>query len=377
MDLARLSVSILSGSGDEREFLSLPLSLYRADPLWVAPLTAGERDRWDPKKNPVLSTRWVRRFLARREGRVVGRVAAIVDPAFSARWLADSGFFGFLECEEDPETARALLGAAEASLRERGVSHVLGPVNLSTQEEVGTLIEGFESPPMVLSPYNPRYLPALIEGSGYTTHTDFHSYQWLPSMKLTPAAERIMRGGRGPSGLVVRPVDPKRWDEDCLVLHRLYNESFESVWGFVPMSWEEFRAQAGQFRPFLQPELVRIAEWDGVPAGFALALPDVNEALRPIRGRLWPFGWVRLLRAIPRVRGARFVLLGVLPRFGGRGIGVRLAAGVADACRRLGVTHGEASLVRSNNADVSRVIGALQATPVKTYRLYQKRIGPQ
>jgi GNAT superfamily N-acetyltransferase len=372
----RLAIDAVSGRHDERAFVAFPYALYAADELWVAPLPGEERARWDERRNPALRGRWTRRYLARRDGRVVGRVAAIEDPAFAERWLPGSGFFGFFECADDPEAARGLLEAAAAALRGRGLRHALGPVNLSTHDEVGALVEGFDSPPMLLSPYNPRYLPALIEGAGYTARTDYRSYRWLPAMGLAPAAARIVRAAERGAGRAVtlRPVDPRRWDEECRVLHDLYNASFDAVWGFVPMSWDEFRARAEQFRPFLAPELVRVAEADGYAAGFGLALPDANEALRPLRGRLWPLGWLRLVRALPRVRGARFVLLGVRPGYTGRGIAVRLAAEVAEGCRRHGVRYGEVSLVREGNEEVKRVVAALGCTALKTYRLYEKPI---
>ena len=376
MGRGRLAVDAVCGMRDERAFVAFPYALYAADELWVAPLRGEERDRWDERRNPALRGRWARRYLARRDGRVVGRVAAIEDPAFAGRWLPGSGFFGFFECADDPEAARGLLDTVAAALRGRGLAHAVGPVNLSTHDEVGALVEGFDSPPMLLSPYNPRYLPALIEGAGYTARADYQSYRWLPAMGLAPAAARILRAARRGAGrgVSVRPVDPRRWEEECRGLHELYNASFEAVWGFVPMSWDEFRVRAEQFRPFLAPELVHVAEMDGRPVGFGLALPDANEALRPLRGRLWPFGWLRLLRALPRVRGARFVLLGVRPGYTGRGIAVRLAAEVAEGCRRHGVRYGEASLVRAGNEEVERVVAALGCTPLKTYRLYEKRI---
>jgi GNAT superfamily N-acetyltransferase len=377
MEPGRLTVSTVSGNRDERDFHALPRRLYREDSQWVSPLPGEERAVWDPRRNPALRARWAARFLARRGDRMVGRVAAFFDPAFHERWIANAGFFGFFECEDDRDAARGLFDAAEDALRARGVKTVLGPVALSTHGEVGALVEGFDSPPMILSPYNARHLPGLIEAAGYTVHTDYHSYRWLPSMRLSPAAERLMAAARGGAtgGVVVRPVDTRRWDAECRTIHRLYNECFDHVWGFVPMTWEEFETQAAQFRPVLRPELVLVAEQRGDAVGFALALPDVNEALRPLRGRLWPFGWFRLLRSLPRIHGVRFILLGVRPGFTGRGIAVRLSAGVADGCRRLGVTHGEASLVRSSNDEVKRVIAALQSTPLKTYRLFQKRIG--
>lgn len=357
-----------------RAFCQLPFTLYRDDPRWVAPLRAAERARWDPARNSSLRRRRAWRFIARRGDRVVGRVAAVADQEFAARWEPATGFFGFFECENDPATAGALLEAAERALGEAGLNRAIGPVNLSTQDEVGMLVDGFASRPMLLSPYNPPYYPRLLIDAGYSPWRDFHAFRWTPDAPQAPAVERLQRrlAARGSTGVQLRASQPQRWNAELRELHALYNDSFADVWGFVSISWEEFTERAGEFRRFYRPELVVFADVGGQPAGFGLALPDVNEALHRLHGRLLPWGWLRLLRDVPRIRTARLILLGVRPEFRGRGIAALIANQIADAARRMGVREAELSLVLDSNREMRHVIAAFGGTRVKTYRLYVK-----
>ena len=374
MIAAELEVVPVETRSARRAFRNLPYDLYRDDARWVPPLRADERHRWSRRRNASLELRRAHRFLARRGHRVVGRVASVLDPEFARRWSPRAGMFGFFECENDVPAARALLGAAEARLHDAGCRRVLGPVNLTTNDEVGLLIDGFDSPPMLLSPYAPPYYADLVTAAGYVPHRDYHAYGWTPHTPLAPVVERVRRLARR-RGVVVRASDPSRWNEEHRLLFELYNAAFSDVWGFVPLSWSEYRERAGSFRRFYRPELVLFAECGGRPAGFGLALPDVNELLAKVGGRLWPLGWLRLARGVPRLRTARFILLGVLPEFRALGVAVAVAAEMAEAARRLGIERGELSLVQAENRKIQTVIAACGGPRVKTYRLYEKRLG--
>jgi len=373
MDPEAIEIVAVASRAEQRAFWTLPYAFYRRDPNWVAPLRPMERQRWSPRHNASLRTRRVRRFLARRDGRVVGRIASVVDPAFAARWEAEAGFFGFFECPDDAGVARALLGAAEADLHAQGVRHVLGPVNLTTNDEVGLLVNGFDSRPMVLSPYNPPYYPRLVEAAGYAPRLDYYAYGWTSDTGLAPVVARL-RGLAAGDGVTVRPADPRRWEAETRLLFDLYNASFADLWGFVPLTWDEYRGRTSEFRPFYRPELVLFAERDGRAVGFGLSLPDINELLAPLGGRLWPFGWLHLARGIRRIRSARFLLLGVLPEYRARGVAVVIAAEMADAVRRLGIERGELSLVQADNRKIQTVIAACGGPQTKTYRLYERRL---
>ena len=372
-----MSVEPVRTRADRRAWIELPYGLYSDDPLWVPPLRPTERRRWSMKHNPTLAGRTVTRFLARRDGRAVGRIAAILDPAMH-RWAPGAGSFGFFECVEDVDVAGELFRVAEATLRDWGLTEALGPVNLSTHDEVGFLVDGFDRRPAILDPYNPPWYPELAGAHGYEAFRDYHAYRWQPDADLAPAARRLLdrltrRGGA--AGVTVRSVEPDRWDEEVRMLHDLYNRCFADLWGFVPIGGDDFAARAAEFQRFYRPELILIASADEWPVGFAIALPDVNVALARAAGRLFPLGWLRLLRAVRDLRTARLVLLGVVPGRRGRGVAPLLAAAMHEAGRRLGIAECELSLVQGANDPMRHVIEAFDTTRIKTVRLYRKTLG--
>jgi GNAT superfamily N-acetyltransferase len=321
----------------------------------------------------------VRRFVAYRDGRPVGRVAAIEDPGFARTWEAQTGWFGFFECANDPAAAHALLGAGETVLHQRGLEAVIGPVNLTTHDETGILVNGFDARARLMAPYNPPYYDHLLTAAGYTPSHEYHAYQAPLVGNASPAMERLARafaaGRGGTRDLRIRPLDLNHWKDEARIIWTLYNRAFESVWGFVPITWEEFAPRAKRFRQFAVPELAPIAELGGEPVGFALALPDINVALSGTNGRLFPFGWLRIARAVPRISAFQFILLGVRPDCRGMGVGALLAFHVREAAKRLGAEHLELSLVQALNDPVRHVIDAFDCPITKTYRMYHKALG--
>jgi GNAT superfamily N-acetyltransferase len=380
MPSAGLQVVPVTTPAAHRDFCELPYRLHCSNACWVPPLRSSEDERWSPKHNASLGRRWCRRFLARRDRRVAGRIAAVIDEEFARRWAPQSGLFGFFECEDDPAVATALLEAVEAALRLEKRTRLLGPINLTTHDETGLLIAGHSSPPMVLSPYNPPYYEALVLGCGLAPLCDYYSYEWASESSHSPAVERLLRRlapeAAARTGLALRHSEARRWDEDIRIIFTLYNTTFEQHWGFVPLTWDEFRQRADSFRPFYDPRYVLFAEIHGKPVGFAVLLPDVNEALARVGGRLWPFGWLRLLCGVRRLHGLRFILLGVLPEFTGAGIAVLLAHKAAATARRLGARRVELSVVLHDNSKVQHVITAFGGQHIKTYRLFDKAITP-
>jgi GNAT superfamily N-acetyltransferase len=375
---APVTVVPVEDPGTARAFRELPYRLYRGDASWAPPLRFEESRRWSKRHHASLRYRWSRRFLARRGSRVVGRIAAIIDDEFARRWGSGTGFFGFFECESDPLAARQLLDVAESALRLRGVEHVVGPINLTTHDETGIQVDGFETPPMLLSPYNPPYYAELLDSAGYERRREYHSYLWTPDYRIGPAVRRLVASARGEkgiaAGITVRPLDPARWNSEIRTFFDLYNASFEGVWGSVPIRWDEFVERAGRFRSFLLPQLALFAEHEGRPIGCALTLPDVNELLRRVGGRLLPFGWLELARGAARIRSARVMILGVRPGFTGRGAAALLAYETAEALLKLGFERAELSLVQGANERMRRVIEAFDCPRLKTFRLYGRRI---
>jgi GNAT superfamily N-acetyltransferase len=368
-----LRVSRVVSNDDARQFWKFPYELYRHDRNWVPPLRRSERDRWRLERNPALKGRDYERYLARRSGRVVGRVAAIVDPSFEQRWMAHCGFFGFFDCIDDPGVASALLQAVETDLLAMGKNHLLGPVNLTMHDEVGALVDGFGRP-TVLTPYNPSYYADLFLQAGLIAQQTYHAYQWFPDAVPNRAIQRMVRMLRVDTHLSIRPVDLQRWNDEVHILTGLYNECFAGVWGFVPMRLEEFECKAGAFQSFLRRELVLIAEHAGRPIGFAVVLPDVHEALRHVNGRLFPMGWLSLALRARRIRRARFILLGVLPDYAGRGVAALIVQEAILAARRLGIKEVEISLIHDENHRISHMIDAFGGKMSKAYCLYGKAL---
>jgi GNAT superfamily N-acetyltransferase len=368
---ASVAVTRVESPGDERAFLRYPYALHEGSPGWVAPLLVHERDRWRPASNPSLGRLRAARWVARRGDAVVGRIAAFVDPGFQ-RWEADCGFFGFLDCADDAAASSALLAAAEACLRSWGCRRVAGPVHFTTNEEVGLLTAGFERRSAVLTPYDPPYLAGLLASSGYVAWREYGAWEWTPAASLSRAIRRLAR--RGVPGVRVRPLEPRRFDDEVGRLHDLYNRAFSELWGFVPMDEAEFRSQAASFRPFHRPDLVLFAEVDGEPEGFAVLLPDVNEALAGLGGRLLPFGWLRLAVRVRRIRSGRFLLLGVSPTQRSRGLGPLLAVRTSEAATAAGFERVEISLVQASNERMVRVIEAMGCRRTRTFVLFQKEL---
>jgi hypothetical protein len=366
-------VAAVGDRAAHRAFWTLPYHLYRGMSTWPAPLRRDERRRWDRAHNPALENRDVWRFVAWRSGEPVGRIAAFYDPAFAARWAPETGAFGSFETVDDPGVAAALLAAAAAALRDRGVRTMLGPVGLTFHDEMGLLVEGYGAPPSLLTPVNPPYYRRLLEEHGCLRLFDQHAYEWITDAALGPVALRAARRATA-AGITVRSMRPDAWMDELRLIHRLYNESFMDAWGFMPIGWEDFRRRAEGFRPFYRPELILIAEQQGEQVGFALALPELSPLLARVRGRLWPFGLLQLALGVRSVRRARMMLLGVRIAWRSGGAAPALVAEMVAQAARLGLSGGELSLVHESNRAVRRIISAMGGVSSKTFRVYRKAI---
>ncbi len=359
------------GRSDRRAFLDFPYRLYRGHPTWVPPVRMADAKIMDRRRNPFFAHAEAEHFLARRDGRVVGRVAACVNRLHNEVHADRVGFFGWFDVEPDPEAAAALVAAAAAWVGARGMTSLRGPVCYSTNDVCGVLVEGFELPPMLMMPWNRPDYDALLRGAGLAKAKDLVAY-WIPSS--SPIPERYVRVtdralARG--GFTLRDIDLRRWRTEVDTVKALYNRSWERNWGFVPMTDAEFEHAAKDLKQIVDPRMFMMIERGGTPVGFAGILPDVNEALVGLNGRLFPFGLFKLLRRMKRIRNVRIVLLGVVPEARGRGVDAAVFVRALTKARECGYAGGEASWILEDNLRMRADVEGVGAKVWKRYRLYE------
>lgn len=355
-----------------KQFLELPYRLYRDDANWVPPLRVAQKELFDTRKHPFYAGAEVEFLLARRNGAVVGRIAAIHDRNFNQFQDEQAGFFGFFECERDSEAAAALLHTAREWVAARGARIVRGPVSPSTNYECGLLVEGFDSSPVIMMPYNPPYYAALIEGAGLRKGRDL--WAWLSSTSAVAADKALRVGDRAlkSNGVTVRPISMKNFWADVEKVWAVYNCAWARNWGFVPMTREEFLHSAKEMKQILDPELVLLGEVRGRVVGFALALPDINEALKRVgNGRLFPFGLLKILYYERLITSIRVLALGVVEEYRTAGVAAAFYATLIRNARRRGYGDCEMSWILEDNVLMNRSIEALGGRRYKTYRIYE------
>lgn len=370
-----LSVAPVSSRADKRDFLGLATALYRDDPHWIAPLRFEERMRVFGN-NPLFEHAEVRAWVARRGGRPVGRITAQIDRLQQETLGNRAGSFGMLEAEDDPEVFAALFAVAEDWLRERGCAEVRGPFNLSINEEAGLLVEGFATPPCVMMGHGRPYYPARVEEQGYEQAQDLLAYTvksaFVPPPVMLKLAERALRE------VQLRALRRRDLAAELEILRDIFNDAWAENWGFVPFTRAEF-TELGKVMVALLPEdHVQIAEIDGRPVAFIVALPNVNEAARDLRGRLLPWGWAKLLwrLKVSGVRSGRVPLMGVRREYHHTRLGPTLAFMVINAVRgglvRRGIGDVELGWILEGNSGMRNIIEAIGGTAYKRYRIYRK-----
>ena len=359
-------------------FIRVPMRLGAGDPNYIPPLMLERGESLTAKGNPFFEHADVQFWLAVKDGRDVGRISAQIDH-LNPQTKDGVGHFGMIAAEDDPEVFAALFRAAEDWLRSKGCRTALGPVNLSTNEEVGLLVEGHDAPPMFMMSHDARHTPARIEGQGYARAKDIFAYVCSVADDLpAPILRRIRKGP--PEGVVLRRLEMKRLDEEVRTLTGILNDAWSGNWGFTPTTEAETKALATTLRLLIDPRLAWFAEIDGEPAGFMILLPNINEAIADLKGRLFPFGWAKLLWRL-KVKGpktGRVPLMGVKRKFAttlrGQLLPFQLIDAVAQSARKLGYERYELSWVLEDNTAMRRICDAGGAKVYKTYRLYEKAL---
>jgi hypothetical protein len=359
-------------------FIRVPMRLNAADPNYIPPLIFERLESLQAKSNPFFEHADVQFWLAVKDGRDVGRISAQID-RLNPQTAEGIGNFGLIAAEDDPEVFTALFREAEAWLKARGCKMALGPVNLSTNEEVGLLVEGRETPPMFMMSHDPKHVGERIEGQGYSRAKDLFAYACDAQADLPEPLRRRIRKG-APAGVTLRMVDMKRFDAEVRTLTEILNDAWSGNWGFTPTTEAETKALASTLKLVLDPKLTWFADIDGEPAGFMVLLPNLNEAIADLNGKLFPFGWAKLIWRL-KVRGpktGRVPLMGVKRKFGnslrGQLLPFLLIDKVAQGARARGYQHFELSWILEDNLAMRRICDAGGAKVYKTYRLYEKAI---
>jgi len=384
-DTTNIQIVPVEGKALRRAFVDLPFRLYSHDENWVPPLKSEVHDLLSPRRNPWFEHGRTHLLLAMRNGAVVGRISAHIDDLALAQPEKQglgpgTGFWGFLEADS-AETTHALLDAAESWLVVRGVSKIIGPFSLSYWDEIGLLVEGFDSPPTVMMGFNARAYASWVASYGYVSVEDTHTYQ----VPLTPGfpdlCNKIVAAGERNSRIRIRKVDRKKFAEETAIIVGLINDAWSSNWGFVPFTEAEVAHAAHKLKPLVFESLIRIAEVDGTPAAFMMVLPDANERLRSFNGRLLPFNWVKLLLWLrkPKVDRLRVPLMGVASELHGTRLASQLALMLIEYIRRdavptFGAHTGEFGWVLKSNGSMLSIADVVGGVINKTYRIFEKRL---
>jgi len=359
------------------EFIKLPWKIYKDDRNWVPPLITERKEFLDRGRNPFFKHADVAFYLAKKNDEIVGRIAGIVNHNHIEFQKEKAGFFGFFECVEDYEVAKALLDTVRNWLRSKGMEIMRGPANFSSNEEWGFLLEGFDSPPVFMMTYNPKYYLDFMERYGMRKAKDLYAYfidkNFPPPQRVVKMAEGIKQK----ENIRLYSIQMKDLENEAGKIKAIYNSAWSKNWGFVPMTNEEFDHLVAGLKKVVDPHLVFIAEVDGKPAGFSLALPNVNQVLRRVNGRLLPFGIFKLLwhtKIKNKIDGVRIITMGVVPEFQKRGIDTVFYVETYNIGVKRGYTWAEMSWVLEDNVKMNRILDLLGAKLYKKYRIYETTI---
>jgi len=382
MTAAGVRIVPVTSKTQRQEFVKFPWRLYRNDPHWVPPIYGDRLKLLDPEEHPFWEHAEQQLFLAMRGQEVVGTISAILNHRHNQVHEDKVGFFGFFEVIDDAAVAEALLEAATGWLRERGMEAIRGPENPSQNEEVGLLVDGLDQPPVIMMTYNPGYYQGFLERAGFAKAQDLYAWHLRTSIfdhdvqQLPRKFLRVADQARQRPDLVVRKFEPKHFDREVEIAKQIYNLAWEKNWGFVPFTDHEIEHLGQELKPFLDPEVVYIAEMDGKAAGISLGAPDVYQAV--LKARPQPNNWsfpltvLKLLWHKRKIDTFRLLIMGVVPEYRTFGIEAALIVETARGAFAKGYEYCEMSWILESNDMMNRIIERLGGRIYKTYRIYEK-----
>jgi len=374
---ASLVVEAVLNRRTRRDFLALPHRVYATDPAWIAPLNILKSEQISPGNHFFDHARFCA-WVAYRNGEPVGRITAQVDEMHLAQHNDDCGYFGLLEAIDDPAIVEALFTTAERWLAEQGMRRVRGPLNLHVNEEIGLLVDGFETPPYILMGHARQWYGGAIEAAGYRGAKDLLAYHVKPDFEAPRVMERLAQ--RVSDRVTVRSVRRKNLSEDAALMRDIFNDAWQNNWGFVPLNEADWADTVNTLTRLMPDDYIQIAEYDGEPVAFIVALPNLMEAARDLNGRLLPLGWAKLLwrLKVRHPKTARVPLMGVRQTFQHSRLGPTLAFMVIDAVRKAlharGVVDVEMGWILEDNDGMRNIIETIGGQAYKTYRVYEKEL---
>jgi GNAT superfamily N-acetyltransferase len=358
------------------EFIKMPWDLYRDDPHWVPPLIADQREYLDPKRGVFFDHGEARLFLARKDDKALGRITAHVNYLYDEQYGAETGFFGFFESTNDPQVAEALFAAAQNYLGSRGKRRILGPMNFGVYDEIGILVQGFDTPPVVMNLHSPPYYGPLLEKLGFKKTIDWYAYHGYikdhqqVNPKLFALNDRLIQR----SGIRLRKIDLRHVQREAAIIDEIFKPAWSQNWGHVPWTERELARLVDAVKRIALPELSFIAEIQDRPVGIALSIADANVAIKKINGRLFPFGFLTMLWGLKKTDRFRHILLGVLEEYRNRGIEIAFYTKIVENARKHGYREVEMSNIVETNYSMRNSLKHFPVKVYKTYRIYEKDI---
>jgi len=373
----RVQIVPVEGGKSLRQFISFPWTIYADDPCWVPPLLLDRKQQLSPR-NPYFEHAQYRAWTAHQDGRMVGRISAQIDQLHLERYGDHTGFFGQIEGCDDPVVFRSLFDVAESWLQEKGMTRVLGPFNLSINQEMGLLVEGYDTPPAVMMGHAPPYYKDRIEELGYIKAKDTLAFKLQSDFKLSAPMKAVLK--RASDRIRTRPWRKSALKEELRLLREIFDDAWSGNWGFIPFTEAEFARMGQEMKHLIPNDFVQIAELDGSPAAMIVLLPNINEAIKDLNGRLLPVGWLKLLWRL-KVRfpkTGRVPLMGVRRQYHNSLLGAALALSLIEVVRsagaRKGMKEAELSWILEDNAGMRNILESIDGVAYKRYRIYEKRL---
>jgi GNAT superfamily N-acetyltransferase len=372
--MSQIEIKKVSSKKDLTLFIKFPWQIYKNDPTWVPPLIMDRKKLLDKSHNPFYKHAEMELFLALKNGQLVGRIAAITNENHNKFHEDNMGFFGFFESIDDVEVAGALFEAVKSWLKHKGKEGMYGPINPSTNDELGLLIEGFDTPPYVMMCHNPPFYQSLCENNGLIKAKDIYAWHLdLRTNNISDKMYRVAAKAAKRAGITIRTLSIKKIKQELELVREVYNNAWSKNWGFVPMTPEEIQHTADDLKQIANEELLLLAEKDGRPIGFSVSVPNINEILIKIpNGKLLPTGIFKLLTGLKKVKTARTLILGFIKEYQHSGLGSIFYLESIRRAKEIGIIGGEMSWILEDNHAMNSAIEALGSKKYKTYRIFEQ-----